>query len=162
MNQDHHLNEQPNEGPVSDNYIYQHQKHSADRRARQLSLAGINRELQQFQTKNSSDPSRGGSSGYPLWLRVRMMHHVYAFGVEDTFKHYSISRATIYRWNQCLFPLRQSGNKQREVLSGRDQLLLSIAIFQKPTSTADDIALFIFSNGGRIYSYFYCTPSPSI
>ncbi len=63
MNEDHHLNEQPNEGPVSDNYIYQCQKHSADR-------AGLNQELQQFQTKNSSDLSRGGSSGYPLWLRA--------------------------------------------------------------------------------------------
>ncbi len=149
MNQDH---QQIREGPVSDNYIYQRQKRSADLHAKQLSLAGLKRDLQQYRTKNPSDPSRGGSSGYPLWLRVRVMHHVYAFGIDNTFENYSISRSTLYRWNECLFPRRQTGNKQREVLSGRDQLLLSIALFQKPTSTTDDLALFIFSNGGRIYS----------
>ena len=133
------------------NNDYQQYKQSGPQKARELSRRGITRELKQFRTNYKSDPSRGGSTGYETWLRVIVMDHVYRFGAEDAEKHFGISRATLYRWNERLFSYQQTGNTRKNLV-GRDQLLLSIAVFQSPISTADDIAYFIEVNGGASYS----------
>ena len=45
-----------------------------------------------------------------------------------------------------------NGNRQREQLTGADQLLLSICLFIYPAATLDQIAIFIYGNGGDIYT----------
>lgn len=140
------------EDVVNADNLYQFLKQSDRVKAREESCYGLLRQLQTYRTNHPSDPSRGGSTGYPLWLRVMVMHHVHTFGNEDAVERFGISRATLFRWNDSLFPKLQTGNGERKILVGRDQLLLAIAIFQKPTSTADEIALFIFTNGGAIYT----------
>lgn len=132
---------------------YQLYKRSSRDKAREISLSGLRRERQKvYRTDNKSDPSHGGSSGYPLWYRTQVMHHVYHFGYDDAVQHFGISLSTLYRWNNDLFPKQQRGNAERKKLVGRDQMLLSIAIFQRPTATVDEVSLFIYLNGGDIYS----------
>ena len=131
--------------------VYEMYKKSARKKARNESHYGLRRSTK-FRTNNRTDPSRGGSAGYDLWYRIQVMHHVYAFGHEDAVEHFGICRRTLYNWNRSIFPKLNTGNGERKNLVGRDQLLLSIALFQRPTSTADEIALFIYTNGGAMYS----------
>lgn len=46
-----------------------------------------------------------------------------------------------------------SGDRQQEQLTGADQLLLSICIFIYPAPSNDETALFIYNNGGDIYTH---------
>ena len=43
-----------------------------------------------------------------------------------------------------------AGGRDREQLTGADQLLLSICVFIYPEASSDKIAAFIHSNGGDI------------
>ena len=42
----------------------------ADTRAITLSRLGLTRETQRFRTGHYPSPARGGTRGYPLWLRA--------------------------------------------------------------------------------------------
>jgi hypothetical protein len=47
-----------------------------------------------------------------------------------------------------------TGNKASETLVGRDQFLMSLFLIIFPDAEADEIALFIYNNGGQIYERF--------
>ena len=49
-------------------------------------------------------------------------------------------------------PYRMTGGRQREQLTGGDQLLLSLCLFIYPDASTDEIAIFIHSSGGDIYT----------
>ena len=59
---------------------------------------------------------------------------------------------SIRRWEQRIMPYRMAGGREREQLIGADQLLLSICLYIYPEASSDEIAVFIHSNGGDIYT----------
>ena len=58
----------------------------------------------------------------------------------------------ICRWERRVMPYWMEGGSEREKLAGADHLLLCICIFVSPEATSDQIAVFIHSSGGDIYS----------
>ena len=53
----------------------------ANARARSHSRLGLSRELQQNRTSLGSDPSIGGTRGYPYWFRIHALVHAANHGV---------------------------------------------------------------------------------
>lgn len=117
----------------------------ADTRARARRNVGAPRELGQTRAR-LPHPSRGGSRGYPVWFRQQQLA-LHAQGLPTT-----ASGASINRWQTRLEPHRMTGNKQSEALVGLDQFILCIYITTFPEAEADEIAAFIYSNGGGLYS----------
>ena len=121
---------------------------AADVRAR----AGMSRELNTFRTNNNRHPKRGGSHGYPLWLRIEVLDHAFAHGINDASVHYDISKKSIRRWLHRLAPYQQTGNSERTVLTERDQILLALCLYLFPRLEDEDVCAFIYENGGGLYS----------
>ena len=121
---------------------------AADVRAR----AGMSRELNTFRTNNNRHPKRGGSHGYPLWLRIEVLDHAFANGINDASVHYDISKKSIRRWLHRLAPYQQTGNSERTVLTERDQILLALCLYLFPRLEDEDVCAFIYENGGGLYS----------
>jgi hypothetical protein len=67
-----------------------------DHRARQRSLFGCTRELNVPRTNNAADPARGGSRGYPLFLRERVVAFAEQVGVEETAARFGVSEPSVY------------------------------------------------------------------
>ena len=124
----------------------------ANKRAQHRSALGLSRELQQDRTDHPSSPSRGGSRGYPLWLRLRVLDAAHAVGVEQASDQYGVSTASIYRWQERVTPYRMTGGEERAELISYDLLLLTIVVTIFPCATLDEIATFILANGGEVYS----------
>ena len=105
-------------------------------------------------TNNPPDPSKGGTRGFPLWLRQRaidrlhMMDGSYMLAAETA----NCSVRSIRRWEERIRPYRMAGGEQRESITGSDQLLLSICLFIYPEATADKLCAFLVANGGGVYS----------
>ena len=59
---------------------------------------------------------------------------------------------SIRRWEKRIMLYRMAGGRERKQLIGADQLLLSICIYIYPEASSDEIAIFIHSNGGDIYT----------
>jgi hypothetical protein len=106
---------------------------------------GFTRELQQVRTRES-DPARAGSGGYPVWFRMDQLAR-FAAG-----QPVRVSTASIYRWRDRLESFRQTGGKARENLVGVDQMLLVLFLAAYPEAEADEAAMFIYENGGRVYT----------
>ena len=124
----------------------------ANARAKARACLGLTRELQQFRTLNAPDPSVGGSSGYPLWLRQKALITYNQTGsVGLAAIRAGCSHQSIYRWINRPVPFRQTGGSERKTITGFDMLLLSMCLFIWPDSKADDICAFIANNGGDIY-----------
>ena len=111
------------------------------------SNAGLTRQSQ-YRTNNNSHPSFGGSHGYPLWLRREVMQYEAVHGVNYVVEQFNISSATIYCWRQRIDPFQQTGNHERREMTGIDLLLLAMCLFLFPRVGSDEIATFIFVNGG--------------
>ena len=125
----------------------------ADTRAITRSRLGLTRETQRFRTGHYPNPARGGTRGYPLWLRtiaIDILNESRSYILASQRIHCSTS--SIRRWERRVLPYRMSGGRPREQLTGPDQLLLSICIYIYPAASSDEIAIFIYSNGGDIYS----------
>lgn len=118
----------------------------ATERAQKRREQGLSRELQQDRTKEPKHPSLGGSNGYPVWFRREELQRE-ANGEETTAHSRSIDR-----WKTRIVPYQQTGNSERSVLVGRDQFLLCVFLTAYPDGLADEVALFIYNNGGGIYS----------
>jgi len=125
----------------------------ANTRAITRSRLGLSRETQRFRTGHYPHPSRGGTRGFPLWLRT--------VAINDLLQNRSYVRAahriecstsSIRRWERRILPYRMTGGRQREQLTGPDQLLLSICIYIYPAASSDEIAAFIHASGGDIYT----------
>jgi hypothetical protein len=116
-----------------------------DCRAAARRKLGFARELQQPCTRES-DPARAGSKGYPVWYR---MDQLARFDAGDDVR---VSTASIYRWRERLDSHQMTGGKAREDLIGVDQMLLTLFGAAYPEAKADEITIFIFKNGGRVYN----------
>jgi len=124
----------------------------ANARAAARSAAGLPQELQQSRDNNAPHPRLGGSAGYPLWYREMVMDHATLHGNQAASDRYGVSLASILRWTDRIIPYRQTGGSERSNLVGNDLLLMAIFLLIWPTATGDEIAAFIFNNGGELYT----------
>ena len=113
------------------------------------SRAGLSRESNP-RTNNISHPSLGGSQGYPLYLRRDILYWESRYGIDFVVDRFLVSKSSVYRWKNRIEPLQQTGNIEREILTGNDQLILSIGLFLYPRMSNDELATFISANGGAI------------
>mgnify|MGYP000635969214 CR=1 FL=1 len=116
----------------------------ADSRAHTRANLGLSRELHQERLRES-DPSRGGSRGYDIHDRLWMLEHA-ALG-----HPVRASARSLGRWQARLDRYRKTGNRERSSIVGFDQLLLVLAITIYPDSNEDEIATFIYNEGGGLY-----------
>ena len=133
-------------------YEQQKRKKAATKGEQKRSQAGYSRTLKVPRTNNASHPGRGGSHGYPLWIRIIIVNHAVVHGAQEATEIFNVSLRSIQRWRQRITPYRQTGGKRRVCMTGTDLMLLTICLFFYPRATADEIAAFIVSNGGDIYS----------
>ena len=125
----------------------------ANTRAITRSRLGLMRETQRFRTGHYPNPARGGTRGYPLWLRTKAINSLDRIGsYRGAALLTGCSTSSVRRWERRILPYRMSGGRHREQLTGADQLLLSICIFIYPEASSDEIAIFIYRNGGDIYT----------
>lgn len=118
----------------------------ADERAKARRDLGLSRELAEERAP-LPDPSRGGSRGYPVTIRRREIDRV-----DDGHEPAFASMRSIYRWRTRLHPYRMTGNRQKDSLCGTDQVLLAFYLQVYPEAESDEVAIFIFDNGGDLYS----------
>lgn len=128
-------------------------KQLASKQAQHRSHAGMSRQLKRFRTNNNQHPKYGGSHGYPVWFRLDVLDHVYGHGIADAHRHYRVAKKSIRRWLQRLAPYHQLGNAERQIITGRDQILLGICLHIYPRAEDQEVAAFIYANGGNIYSH---------
>jgi hypothetical protein len=121
-------------------------------RARARSNLGLTGELQVDRTDLPSDPSKGGAAGYPLWFRDRVLHVAALHGRDVAAIQYGVSERSIERWENRRISYRMTGGVEREALTGFDQLWFSICLFIYPAASADEVCIFIISQGGNVYS----------
>jgi hypothetical protein len=88
----------------------------------------------------------GGSGGYPMWYREQQLPRFNAGEAID------VSRRSIYRWADRLEPFRQTSNRERTTIVGVDLLSLVTYITAWPDATLDEMAVFIYNEGGGLYS----------
>ena len=108
----------------------------ANSQANLKSRAGLSRQLQVDRTDLPPDPSRGGQRGFPLWFRQQAITMYHTHG-EDGIQNLGCSMRSVRRWLLRDAPYRMTGGKQREALTGVDQLLLCTFIFIYPNASAD-------------------------
>ena len=113
----------------------------ADLDARARAELGFSRLLEQPR-RVAPPPRFGGSSGYPVWYRVIQLEKFHA-GEEI-----QVSLSSIYRWDVHPGPYRQTGNRPRTTVVGVDLLNLVTYITAWPDATLDEMAAFIYNEGG--------------
>ena len=91
-------------------------------------------------------PGFGGSGGYPVWYREQQLQRFNAGEGID------VSWRSIYRWADYLGPFHQTSNRERTTIVEVDLLSLVIYITAWPDATLDEMAVFIYNNGGGLYS----------
>ena len=101
---------------------------------------GLSRQLQQDRAV-AADPSLGGS-GYPVWYRIKEINK-HQNG-EDT----DCDARSIRQWNVRLLPYRHTGNMDRTKLVGFNMIALISFILAWPDATLDEMATFIYNEGG--------------
>ena len=109
-----------------------------------------------MEIKRTSVPSNlgiGGSRDYPTWqchraLHVLVLHNDYDMDV--TF--IGCSLILFKRWFNQSQPYRRTGEVQKNSICGYDQLLLAMYLYIYSTISSDEIASFILTNGGVIYT----------
>ena len=117
----------------------------ADRRANTRRCLGLDRE-EQVTRASLPHPSHGGSRGYPVWFRREQLQK--RANGEET----EVSEISVDRWERRLTPFKMTGNKPSQQVIGIDQLLMSIYITIYPDTDQDEIASYIFNEGGNLYS----------
>ncbi|KAL7549569.1 hypothetical protein ACHAWF_016029 [Thalassiosira exigua] len=89
--------------------------------------------------KNPPDFSRGGTRGYPIWYRVRMIE-LQKIGAEIP----EVLERSLRRWkNKRLEPFEMTGNKSTKGMNGHHRFLL--AYFKKfyPQASCNECAVFV-------------------
>ena len=117
----------------------------ADLRASSRARLGLTRELNETRAE-LPDPAKGGTRGYPVADRLFQLAEV------QHGRPVKASRQSISRWMERLHPYRMTGNQQRKQVVGVDQLTLVVYISIHPDATLDEMATFIYNEGGGIYS----------
>ena len=87
-------------------------------------------------------PSVGGTRGYPVWHRVLDLDR------DAQGQNTDASPISHWRWTRRLLPYRMTGNRANGTIVGEDQYLAVICVTIWPDSTTDEIATFIFNEGG--------------
>ena len=125
---------------------------NAERTARQRSLHGLPRNIEVPRSNVAADPSQGGSTGYSIQKRADVITFAVANNVHLAAKKYGVSERSIYRGMQQALPYRQTGNHDRSIIVGEDQLHLAISLFVFPRASADEHCAFIAERSGNVYS----------
>ena len=81
-----------------------------------------------------------------MWFREEQLARAQAG--EDV----DVSVSSLRRWGQRLHPYRQTGNKAREQVVGVDLINLVTFLRAWPEATLDEMAVFIYNEGGPLYS----------
>ena len=118
----------------------------ADLVARAREELGFSRLLEQPH-QVAPPPHFGGRGGYPVWYRAIQLENFHAG--EDI----QVSLSSIYRWDVCPGPYRQTGNRPRTTVVGVDLLKLVTYISAWPDATLNEMAAFIYNEGGDFYSH---------
>ncbi len=117
----------------------------ADLEAKARAELGFSRQLKQS-WRVAPHPSLGGSSDYPVWHREEQLEKWNANEVTDG------SKRSLFRWTRRLKPHRQTGYMERSRIIGTELLNLVTYITAWPDATLDKMAVFIFNEGGELYS----------
>ena len=83
---------------------------------------------------------------------MRVLSTAADLGVEAAAEQWGCCLKSIYNWQERVQPYRMTGGAERSVITGYDQLLLSIGLFIYPNATADELCMFIHANGGDTYT----------
>jgi transposase len=118
----------------------------ADLEARARVELGFSRLLEQPRCV-APPPRFGGSSRYPVWYRAIQSEKFHSG------EKIQVSLSSIYRWDVCPGPYRQTGNRPRMTVVGVDLLNLVTYITASPDATLDEMAAFIYNKGGNLYSH---------
>ena len=81
-----------------------------------------------------------------MWYREQQLERFNAGEAID------VSLRSIHRWEDRLEPFRQTGNLERTTIVGADLLSLVTSITAWPDATLDEMAVFIYNQGGDLYS----------
>ena len=117
----------------------------ADARAASRACLGLTRELHQDRA-TLIRPAVGGSRGYPVWFRTKELAR------HESGENCTVSIASIHRWQYRVVPYRMTGNSYRNQVVGMDLLLMSLYLVAYPDVTHDQMAAFIYNQGGGLYS----------
>ena len=99
----------------------------------------------------ASDPSLGGSAGFPLWYRLICLQKIAQVGLDQAVQELEPCRRTLVTWMARIHPHEQRGGLQRR-LTGRDQLLLAIYMTAYPDAEIEECAAYILNSGGGLHS----------
>lgn len=105
---------------------------------------GFSRQLEQ-EARVAPHPSRGGNA-YPRWYRIEQL------AKRDNGEPYDASDRSLSRWDDRLEAYRPTGNRARSQIVGDDQFHLICFIIAWPDATQDEMAVFIYNEGGDLYS----------
>lgn len=123
------------------------------KQAKKRSNQGLSLETSVVRDHFESDPSRGGSRGYPMWYRLHAIEATQQHGVVAAQQMLTPSPCinTLKNWLDRLVPYEMKGNKRRKLV-GIDQLLLSVYLIAYPDATQDEVAAFLAENGTDLFS----------
>ena len=117
----------------------------ADLEAHARAHLGLSRQLQ-VDRRVGSHPSKGGAPGYPPWYRVESLDR------DDRNEEVVPCPKSLRRWRERLIPFRMTGNRQRSQIVGVDLLNLTIFILAWPEATIDEMATYVYNEGGELFS----------
>ena len=114
----------------------------ANARAYSRSRLGLTHELQVQRTDLPPDPSRGGTRGYPVWFRMRVLATAAMIGNEAAAQQWGCCERSVYNWLYRLEPYRMTGGVEKSAITGFDQMLLAIGLWIYPNATCRTIKPF--------------------
>ena len=123
-----------------------------DHRCKQRSRHGLGREQNLHRTNHLVEPT-SGSRGVSIHKRIKVLQYATAYTVGAASRKFDVHPSSIYRWMRRIDPFQMTGNKERYILTGLDQFLLAMGIYLYPRASADELATFIFVNGGAPNAY---------
>jgi hypothetical protein len=115
----------------------------ADLSAQARAELGLTRQLEQHR-RVLPPPSNGGSAGY--------RYHREQLRKWNKGGPTVVSRASLYRWADRPHPFRQTGGPARTTIVGVDMIHLVTFLVAHPDSTQDEMAAFVYNEGGTLYS----------
>ena len=118
----------------------------ADERADSRRRLQLSRELE-VSRQTLPHPSVGGTRGYPVWFR-RLEVQRYRDGLPPSIAH----PRSVRRWIVRMIPYRMTGNHEKTELVGEDLILLGVISIVYPQASQDEMAMYIYSEGGGLYN----------
>ena len=123
-----------------------------DARAKERSRLGLSREEQTLRTNHENNPT-SGSKGVSLQQRCIILNYAMEYSDKAAAEKFDCSERSIQRWKNRVEPLQMTGNRERHILVGLDQLLLTMSVYLYPSMNSDERAAFIYANGGSVSPY---------